>query len=90
MKEHQLRALQLAKHSGFPYKIPDVGYDQKPFDCVYISRVPAYVLIMFYKRGCNHFYLIDVDDYIREIASSERKSLTEERAQALGEKIAME
>lgn len=90
VKEHQIHALQVAKHSTLSYKIPDVGNDQKPFDMIVLQGVPAYIIVMFYTRGCNHFYIIDVDTFVEESIRSERRSLTEERASVIGTKIVME
>lgn len=90
VKEHQIHALHSAKTGVIAYKIPDVGFDQKPFDMIVLDKVSAYVLVMFYTRGCNHFYIIDVDRYVAESELSERRSLTEERAQEIGEKIVMQ
>ena len=90
VKPHQIAALRIAKHGTLVYKIPDTGYDQKPFDTFVLTRSEAYVAVMFYQRGCNHFYLIDVDDFLKEQARSKRKSLTEERAGAVGKRVVME
>lgn len=89
VKPHQITALRVAKTGVLAYKIPDVGYDQKPFDMMVLDRVDAYVLVMFYVRGCNHFYIIDVDTYIMENCFSSRRSLTEQRASEIGTKIVM-
>ncbi len=80
---HQVSALQKTYSGGVYYKIPDVGYDQKPFDCFYLEA-SAYVVIMFYKRGQKDFYMIHITDWLREIKISKRKSLTEERVKQIG------
>lgn len=87
VKPHQINALKLAKLGTLAYKIPDVGYDQKPFDMIVLNKVEAYVLVMFYARACKHFYIIDVEDYIFESTYSERRSLTEDRAKEIGKRI---
>ena len=87
VKEHQIAGLLVAKHGTLAYKIPDTGYDQKPFDMVILKNSEAYILIMFYTRGCNICYLIDVNIYVDEVNNSKRKSLTEDRASEIGEKI---
>ena len=89
VKEHQIAGLLVAKHGTLAYKIPDTGYDQKPFDMVVLNNSSAYVLIMFYQRGCNICYLIDVDKYVHERDNSKRKSLTEERCTEIAEKIVL-
>lgn len=85
VKPHQINALKVAKHGKLAYKIPDVGIEQKPFDCIFLTGLPAYVLIMFYKKGEKKFYIIDVDVYEKESIESVRRSLTEERASEIGE-----
>lgn len=78
VKDHQLRALSIAKHGVFSYKISDfdmIGF--KPFDCFCVARVMAYVVIKY----PDFFCLIDIDDFIKEKGRSKRKSLTSDRAQ---------
>ena len=85
LEPHQERALLSCKQSSLVYKIPDVGYDKKPFDCFVFSNVKhAYVGVMFYvSRGVKHFYLIEIEDWLSFQKSSSRKSLTEEQASQL-------
>jgi len=83
VKDHQLRNLQLAQER-LVYKIPDTGYDQKPFDCFQLHKAEAFIVIMFYKRGQKEFIIIPIRAFIREMRNSTRKSLTEERAKILG------
>lgn len=61
--------------------------DQKPFDCILLSQVPAYIGIMFYKRGEKNVYLIDVDAFELENATSIRRSLTEDRARCISQHV---
>lgn len=85
VQEHQLRALWLSKHKQLYYKIPDVGYDKKPFDNFILSNSNAYVCIFYYqKRGDKDFVVIDVDDFIKESEGSKKRSLTKERAIEIG------
>jgi hypothetical protein len=84
LEQHQRVALLSVKHDQFCYKIPDVGYDKKPFDMFCLSG-EAYVVVMFYvTRGTKLFYVIDIDDWCAEEESSTRKSLTIERAEVIG------
>ena len=83
VKEHQIRNLLIVKHGGFGYKIPDVGYGQKPFD-FFTLKGDAYIVIMFYKKGQKEFVMIDVETFVTESERSERRSLTEERAKEIG------
>lgn len=84
VQPHQSANLRMAKHKRFKYKIPDDSIGQKPFDCFLLEKVPSFVVVMFYKRGEKKFYLIDVDTWLGEEKKSNRKSLTEERASAIG------
>lgn len=77
--DHQVAALLAVKNSGLCYKIPDDSRGTKPFDCFRL-QAPAFVVVMFYQRGCDQFYLIDVDQWVAENQKSQRRSLTEERA----------
>lgn len=88
VKDHQVANLKAAKDGHIIYKIPDDTFAQKPFDCFALYGVEACVVVMFnVKRGTRHFYMIDVDDWILERdVRSPRKSLTEERAAAIGRK----
>lgn len=90
VKEHQVRNLQIAKHGSLAYKIPDVGMDQKPFDCIFLDKVPAYVAVMFHKRGEKRVYLIDVDIFALEAETSARRSLTPLRASQIGQVVIVE
>lgn len=83
VQPHQIQALQLVKSHGIEYKIPDDTRGTKPFDCFRLKG-EAYVVVMFYVRGENGFYLIDVDRFVTEQETSSRKSLTEERAKEIG------
>lgn len=91
IKEHQIKRLKQVREGNFPYKIPDVGYDQKPFDCFILNGktqdVGAYVCIMFYTRGENKVYLIDILDFIKEMEESEPRSLTEQRTREISSMI---
>ena len=84
VKDHQVRWLYAVKHSVVSYKIADVGYDQKPFDCFVLSGEGAWVVIMYYKHGQREFFMIDIDVFITESKSSARRSLTESRAREIG------
>lgn len=79
VKEHQLLALQAVKTGRFYYKIPDDSVGQKPFDCLGLSGLDAFVVIK-YPEG---FVLIDIDDFIKEDKRSKRRSLTYARAKAI-------
>lgn len=84
VKPHQIRGLQVAK-KRLIYKIPDVGYDQKPFDCFQIASSEAFVVILYYvPRKQKDFVIIEVDEFVAESKRSKRASLTKERAYDIG------
>jgi penicillin-binding protein-related factor A (putative recombinase) len=86
VQEHQIHALEMAKYKSLVYKISDSGIGTKPFDCFKLQGVPAFVVVMYYKRGQKDFYMIDIDAFMTEMHTSERKSLTPERAGKIGTK----
>lgn len=83
VQPHQVDALLAVKNTGLEYKIPDDTRGTKPFDCFRLKG-NAEVVILFYTRGTEHFYRIDVDTWVHEVATSARKSLTEDRAKEIG------
>ena len=62
---HQEKALLLAKHGCLSYKIPDVGYDKKPFDMFILAGTSANVVVRFADSKDREFYIIDIDDWIK-------------------------
>lgn len=83
LKEHQENALYCAKNGNIIYKIPDDSIAQKPFDAFSMNKVPAFVVLMFHAKQ-SEFIMVDIDVWIKEKETSERKSLTEERAKEIG------
>jgi hypothetical protein len=80
VKVHQRSSLLAAKKACLVYKIPDVGFDQKPFDCVILNKTSAYLVVLFHvKRGDNEFYMIDIDT-VEDIIAAGRKSIDKETA----------
>lgn len=75
---HQEMALLASKHNSLMFKLIDAGY-QNPFDMFFLVKSGAWVVIK-YPEG---FYVVDIDDFIKERESSDRKSLTEERAKEI-------
>jgi hypothetical protein len=86
---HQLNSLFKAKKGRLAVKIRDVGIFKKPFDVFILERVPAYVALVFWKRGCRHFYLVDIDVWFKESQESVRRSITEARAAEIGVKYTL-
>jgi hypothetical protein len=65
MRPHQLQSLSQCKHNNMVYKIPDAGYDQKPFDICYWNKTNAYIGVIFYEpRKKKNLYLIDIDSIV--------------------------
>jgi len=83
VKPHQIHGLQVAQKKLI-YKIEDVGLSTKPFDSFCIAGAKAYVVVMFYTRGCKTFYMITIGSWVNETEVSSRKSLTESRANEIG------
>jgi len=91
--DHQERALDVANNGPRPfvYKISDFDRMQKPFDCFSLFGVPAYVVIIFNWNQGNRkdFVMIEIDDWLEEAESSERKSITSERADQIGRRFTL-
>jgi hypothetical protein len=85
LMEHQKDALLKTKHSTLCYKIPDTGYDRKPFDGFCLNRCTSVVGVMFYKRNIKTLYLIDIEDFLKE--SEDHKSLTQARAKEISWRV---
>ena|SRR3990167_1476912 len=90
VKDHQLAALTAANSTeqGLFWKIMDCGYIN-PMDSFIIRNTPAYIVVQFWKPREKIFYMIPVKNFIAERYSSRRKSLTEERALAIGIKCSL-
>lgn len=83
VQPHQVAALVAAQSTGIEYKIPDDTRGTKPFDCFRL-KAPAFVVVQFYSPGSKEFVMIDIDVWINESETSDRKSLTPERALQIG------
>lgn len=86
VQPHQEAALVAAKHAKCIFKIPDAGW-QNPFDSFILTNAGAFIVVMYHSklRGRKEFVMIDIDVWMKERKSSERKSLTEERAKSIGQ-----
>jgi len=97
LAKHQEESLINANDDGFYHKIsdPPIFYGQnsrfnlpRPFDCLYLVKVPAFVVLWFYKpRQPKVFYKIPIHDFINERETCGRKSLREERAMKIGKAL---
>lgn len=93
--DHQVAGLRQAKHKGLYHKIADTPMSwqgatpmrfgkPKPFDCLFLKGLEAYVVIMFYKpHQLKEMIFIDIDKWVEEKESSERRSLTVDRAKEI-------
>lgn len=81
---HQVASLYQVKNGTFNFKIPDAGW-QNPFDGLQFSQSMAFVVIFWYQtHNDKRFTMIDIDDWMKESETSKRRSLTYERASAIG------
>lgn len=76
LEDHQERALRMTSSpSGIYYKIADVGMGAKPFDCFFMNKTGAYVVLVFVNDP-NVFYFIDIHDYVSfKVKNPTKKSL---------------
>lgn len=81
VSEKQDTNLQIKK---FYHKFNDLDRLGSPFDAVMFCGI-GYVVIN-YNYPSKDFYIIDIDDWLKEKETSKRKSLTEERANIIGKK----
>ena len=76
---------------GHYHKIPDMsaknGFSgQKPWDCQFIVRSKAYLVLWFYKeRQKKIFYLVDIFEFQRIKGVLQRKSVTEDIIKTIAE-----
>ncbi|MES2408789.1 MAG: hypothetical protein V4509_00630 [Patescibacteria group bacterium] len=80
---HQYESLLAAEKAGLVWKFSDQDQRQKPFDCVSIPPISAFIVIKF----PDAFYVIKIKDMIKEKETSLRKSLTKDRARELAVKV---
>jgi penicillin-binding protein-related factor A (putative recombinase) len=97
LKEHQISALKDAQINGLFHKLtdPPIFYGgqmrfnvPRPFDCMYLKNVQAFVILWFYKpRTPKIFIKIPILDWLDLQSKSERKSITEQMAKEIGTEI---
>lgn len=93
--DHQVAALRQAKRKGVYHKIADQPASivngrrmhfgsKKPFDCLFLKGIQAYVVVMFYKPDhLKEAIFIDIDRWVEEKETSERKSINAARAREI-------
>lgn len=88
VEEHQIHYLLQAKHNKVVWKISDMDMRTKPFDCFVLTKCKAYVTVLYYEqRKPKLACCIDIDDFVNEMNTSPRKSLTKERAIELSNEL---
>lgn len=99
VEDHQITALLRAHKAHLYHKIIDIPTSllmntfmrfttKKPFDCFVMVNVPAFVVVWFYKPRVKKIFIkIPIEAFLTERAKGERKSITEERALAIGTTI---
>lgn len=79
IEDHQILHLTNAHTGFFQFKIPDLG-NQNPFDSFSLYKVPAYIVILWYRpRKIKNVYVIPITE-IQGLIDSSIKSLTEQKA----------
>lgn len=65
---------------GYYYKLSDLDPTQKGFDCFYMNKTPAYLVVMYYyPRHCKNVYYIHIQDLLKLIERKHpKKSATED------------
>ncbi len=99
VKPHQISALLKVQEGSLFYKITDQpwGYNpkfrftaQKPFDCMSLVKVKAFIVVWFFKpRQHKIFYKIPILDFIKLEQQSSMKSFTESEAKIIGEALSI-
>lgn len=91
VEPHQERALMRACGEGLYHKISDYSPGEKPFDCFFLSGIPAYVVVVFFvPRKRKMAYCIAIGEWMalkEKLLNQEkpRKSITEEHASGVAE-----
>ena len=92
--EHQIEALLKSENEGLYHKITDQPWgrtsnirytSKKPFDCLFITKVKAYLVVWFYvPRKPKIFYKIRIKDFLEMEKQTDRKSFTEDMVSKWG------
>lgn len=85
---HQYQALSDAKAGRLVHKLSDSAIGFLPFDMFALVGSAAYVVVLFYQpRQPKEVIFIDIDVLLTERETSDRKSLTKERAMQIASKV---
>lgn len=67
------------------YKLSDLSFGKKPFDCYWLVAEHAWIVIFFYHpRKPKIFYAIEVDDFLKLKKTWKRKSIKEKELMPSG------
>ncbi len=99
VKEHQVHALCDAQANqkdspGLYYKLTDMSLGLKPFDCIFLKGVDAYIVVAWWKKGKGiegaYFMPVRLWERLRNVRDQSThkgsKSLSESEFEALGGK----
>lgn len=89
IRKHQVQALQLAEMNKVIYKIPDSGFEQKPFDGFLITKALAFIIIKFYKKRIKTFYMIPISSLIKCLSCKGKKSLSQNDCLVFGKEYSL-
>ena len=88
LETHQREALLKVKNGPHVGILRNDGIykTQLPYDGYFLNKCAAWVIIQFNSkdRGNRVFYVLDIEDFCKEEASSDRRSLTAGRAGEIG------
>lgn len=83
---HQELSLLQAERA-YALKLADVGRAKKPFDGLALYNALPFYVAIYYREKKSFLYEIDFRDYVKERQASKEKSLSEQRACAIGKVI---
>lgn len=82
VSDKQLANLQIKK---FSHKFSDYERNGTPFDGITFCG-QGYVVVYYYRPRNKLFYIIPIEDFLKEKETSRRKSLLEARADQIGQR----
>lgn len=96
--EHQVAALKATQGDGLYYKINDMPFikdnprmrytQQKPFDCMLLKGIPAFVVIVFYApRQYKRAFFVPIDNWLKILDEHPRKSIRQSELHAYATRI---
>jgi len=87
LEEHQKYSLLAARKGIAHHKMPDQGIAKKPADGFQLCDIEALVGVLFNKNDQQkEFFLIPIEEWEKAREEVDRKSLTRDKAQQIGER----